>query len=380
MEKVKFAAKNKSEMLCIMKQKIDEYFKNHHTTQFANAAMKFKIILWLSLWAISIVALYTTRGNPWLTLAIGFGHMLTHVMIAFNIAHDANHGAISPNAKVNRLLSYSLDLIGVSSELWRYNHNQQHHTFVNIEGHDNSVEGYKIFKFCPAAPYYPWHKYQHIYAPIIYSISTLNYVTTKDFKLLKEYTETKGGKEAKQSGFVSRFIAWKVFYYAYVIFIPIFLFKLSALAVIGYFVLGHVLNGALLAFIFQTGHLTIGTSYPEVKNNIVEKNWAVHIVETTGDYGPKSFLLQWLCGAINIHVIHHLFPRICHTHYRRLVPIIKDAVREAGYEYKEFPSFYNALTSHLHELKILGSPEFEAQRQTQLVAERQMMSEQQMAS
>lgn len=363
MEKVKFAAKNKSEMLTVMKLRIDEYFKRNNSTQYANAAMKFKIILWLSLWAITLTALYVTRVNAWATLTIGFLHMLTHVMIAFNIAHDANHGAVSSSKKINRLLSYSLDLIGVSSELWRYNHNQQHHTFVNVEGHDNSVEGYKIFKFCPTAPYYPWHKYQHIYAPLIYSISTLNYVTTKDFKLLKEYMSTNGGKEAAASGLMFRFIACKLFYYSYVILIPIFVLKLSVVAVLGYFLLGHILNGALLAFIFQTGHLTIGTSYPEVKNNQIEKNWAVHIIESTGDYGPKSFLLQWLCGAINIHIIHHLFPRICHTHYRKLLPIIKETIKEAGYEYKEFPSFSNAVVSHLKELRTLGSPEFEAQRQ-----------------
>ncbi len=105
MEKVKFAAKNKSEMLTVMKLRIDEYFKRNNSTQYANAAMKFKIILWLSLWAITLTALYVTRVNAWATLTIGFLHMLTHVMIAFNIAHDANHGAVSSSKKINRLLT-----------------------------------------------------------------------------------------------------------------------------------------------------------------------------------------------------------------------------------------------------------------------------------
>jgi linoleoyl-CoA desaturase len=369
MDKVKFSAKNKSEMFSLMKLRIDDYFKRTNTSQFANAAMKFKIVLWLSLWLVSIVAVYFTWGNPLLTFTIGFLHMFTQVMIAFNIAHDANHGSVFASGKLNRLLSYSMDLIGCNSELWRFNHNQQHHTFVNVDGHDNSVEGYKLFRFCPTQPHYSYQRFQHLYAPLIYSISTLNYVTVKDFKLLKQYVTTNGGKNAVTTGFMVRFLAWKLFYFAYLIFVPIFVFKLSVAAVVLYFVLGHVLNGALLAFIFQTGHITIGTSFPEVHNNVIEKNWAVHIVETTGDYAAKSFLLQWLCGAINIHVIHHLFPKICHTHYRALTPIIKQTVEEFGYEFREFPTFGNALASHIKELKMLGNPEYEVNQQMQLEAQ-----------
>ncbi len=358
MEKVKFASGNKSQLLSLMKQRIDQYFKTNNISQYANAAMKFKIALWLSLWLISIVALYFTSGNAWLTFFVGFFHMFTHVMIAFNIAHDANHGALSPNAKTNRLFAYSLDLIGSNSELWRFSHNQQHHTFVNIDGHDGSVEGYKLFRFCPAAPRYWYHRYQHLYAPVIYGISTINYVTGKDFKLLKQYVQTNGGKDAANIGFMARLIAWKLFYFGYLIILPIFVFKLSIPAVIAFFLSGHILDGSLLAFIFQTGHITNGTSYPEVENNQIDKNWAVHIVETTGDYAAKSFWMQWFCGAINIHVIHHLFPKICHTHYRKLAPLIKRAAQDLGIEYKEFPTFYDAVASHFNELKMLGTEDY----------------------
>ena len=343
-------------MFSLMKSRIDVYFKQQKTTQFANGAMKFKIALWLTLWLVSIIAVYFTWGNPLLTFTIGFFHMFTQVMIAFNIAHDANHGAIFASGKLNRLFSSSMDLIGCNSEVWRFNHNQQHHTFVNVDGQDNSVEGYKLFRFCPSQPHFAYQRYQHLYAPLIYSISTLNYVTVKDFKLLKQYVSTNSGKNAVTTGFMVRFFAWKLFYFAYLIFIPIFVFKLSVAAVVLYFVLGHMLNGALLAFIFQTGHITEGTSFPEVHNHTIDKNWAVHIVETTGDYAAKGFLLQWLVGAINIHVIHHLFPKICHTHYQALTPIIKQTVEECGYEFREFPSFYNAIASHIQELKMLGNP------------------------
>jgi len=53
-----------------------------------------------------------------------------------------------------------------------------------------------------------------------------------------------------------------------------------------------------------------------------------------------------------------LFPKICHTHYKTLAPIIKKAAEESGVEYREFPSFYAAVASHFNELKMLGTGDY----------------------
>ena len=54
--------------------------------------------------------------------------------IGFGIQHDANHGAYSSRAAVNRVMAMTLDMLGASSYLWRVKHNLSHHTYTNIDG------------------------------------------------------------------------------------------------------------------------------------------------------------------------------------------------------------------------------------------------------
>jgi linoleoyl-CoA desaturase len=65
--------------------------------------------------------------------------------------------------------------------------------------------------------------------------------------------------------------------------------------------------------------------------------------------------LTWLVGGINIHVIHHLLPNICHIHYADITPILKETVAEFNLDYREHHSFSSAVYSHLHTLKVMGS-------------------------
>src|SRR5207245_9896074 len=48
--------------------------------------------------------------------------------VGFSVMHAANHGGTSSSARMNGILSFTLDLIGGSSFLWRRKHNVLHHT------------------------------------------------------------------------------------------------------------------------------------------------------------------------------------------------------------------------------------------------------------
>ncbi len=121
-----------------------------------------------------------------------------------------------------------------------------------------------------------------------------------------------------------------------------------------YFLLGQFLNGITLVFVFLTGHLTEDTNFPVPEDGNIENNWAVHVVETTSDYSPKSRVLSWFTGCLNLHVAHHLFPKVCHVHYKHITPIIKSVAFKHGLEYREMPSFRYAVGSHFKLLKELG--------------------------
>jgi len=334
------------------RQSINQYFATRNRSFNGNLEMALKCTFWICFWMFSWGLVILFKNNFWIAFMAGLLHMFTHVMLAFNITHDANHFAIFKTKRFNVLLGYLVELIGCNRTLWILAHNQDHHTFINIIEHDNSVEGHKLIRLCPQDKWLKHHKYQWIYAPIIYGLTTLNYVTMRDFKMMLIYHSK--SKINLSAGFVLELILFKLLYFSYLIAVPIFIFDVNPQLVFGYFLLGHFINGIFLAFVFLIGHMTEDTDYPNVRDGAIQTNWAVHVIKTTGDYATRTKFMQWFVGGINMHVVHHLFPHICHVHYKNISPILKEVALRHGYKYREIPTFWSAIRSHILLLKTLG--------------------------
>jgi linoleoyl-CoA desaturase len=125
--------------------------------------------------------------------------------------------------------------------------------------------------------------------------------------------------------------------------------------VLGAWVFMHILPGLTFALIFQVTHVYEGTTFPipDDEGNI-DNNYALHVLETTADFSRHSKLGSWLMGGINIHVIHHIFPKVCHVHYGALTKILKKTCDDFGIEYQENPDFWTALKKHYLILKHLS--------------------------
>jgi len=338
-----------------LKKEVNGYFTVNNITHYSNSEMITKCIFWIALWFASWTAIIYFKDQFYLAVGIGILHMFTHLMIAFNIAHDANHMALFSSKKMNNFFGYFMEVLGCNKKLWIITHNQEHHTFINIHEYDNNIDGYKLLRLSPGDKWFSYHRFQWLYATLIYGLSTLNYATFRDIKMIIRYVKSDKLKVSK--AFIFEFLFFKVIYYSYLFAIPILVFNASFKLVLAYFLLGHFVNGIFLVYVFLTGHLTETTSYPEVNEQTIDNNWAVHVVQTTGDYAPKSKIFSWFIGSLNLHVAHHLFPTICHVHYKNISPIIKRVVEKHGYVYREIPSFWSALYSHFTLLKALGKPE-----------------------
>ena len=81
----------------------------------------------------------------------------------FNIMHDSNHGSYSKNKTINRILGYTMDLIGSSHTLWKQKHNILHHTYTNIAEADNDIEVGPLLRLHPSQGRSFIHRFQHIY-------------------------------------------------------------------------------------------------------------------------------------------------------------------------------------------------------------------------
>jgi linoleoyl-CoA desaturase len=117
----------------------------------------------------------------------------------------------------------------------------------------------------------------------------------------------------------------------------------------------HYITGFILAVIFQPAHVIEGTEYPvpDDKGNM-ENNWAIHQLHTTTNFGHREKMFSWYVGGLNYQVEHHLFPNICHVHYRKIACIVKKTAEEFGLPYKSKDTFLQALIAHGRILKSLG--------------------------
>jgi linoleoyl-CoA desaturase len=122
----------------------------------------------------------------------------------------------------------------------------------------------------------------------------------------------------------------------------------------------HFIAGFILTCIFQTAHVMPTSEYPlPDANGQLENSWAIHQLKTTTNYAPKSVFFSWFVGGLNFQVEHHLFPNICHVHYKRISGIVKETAQEYNLPYYYRDSFMSALWQHTKMLRTLGNKDLQ---------------------
>jgi linoleoyl-CoA desaturase len=254
------------------------------------------------------------------------------------------------------MMGNTLNLLGGNASLWRMQHNTLHHTFTNIDGVDEDINGRSFLRFSPHQPVKKMNRYQHIYAWGFYTLLTLNWVMVSDFFRVFRYREKgliKNKKELRKE--LTQLIFWKSLYYAYAIVLPILLVPVAPWVTILGFVIMHMVAGFILSVVFQMAHVMTEAAYPVPdETNTLPNSWAIHQIETTINFAPKSKLISWLVGGLNYQIEHHLFSNISHVHYKKLSVIVEETAHEFGVAYRSHPTFARALREHTKMLRQLG--------------------------
>ncbi len=347
------------EFVKVLHQRVNGFFRTHNRTRYANAEMVIKSIVVLSMlfgpYFLMVLGVVT---NVWLIflcwIIMGFGT----AAVGFSVMHDANHGAYSRNKTVNKIVGSIMYFIGGNPVNWQIQHNVLHHTFTNVDGMDEDIDAGKILRFSPKQEYYSFHRYQHIYAWFLYGLMTHMWITTKDFKQLKRYKDNglleKHGRTYR--GAMTELILTKALYYVFILVIPLLVVNIAWYWTILFFLIMHFIEGLTLSLVFQTAHVMEHTEFPEpdVNTSKFENNWAIHQLQTTMNFAPKSRVFAWFIGGLNYQVEHHLFPNICHIHYPKLSKIVRETAQEFGLPYHVKPTFMGALVEHARMLRQLG--------------------------
>lgn len=341
-----------------LNMRVRDYFKESGKSKFANNTMVFKSIFMVALYLIPygflVSGLITSAPMLYLMWAVmGFGM----AGIGLSIMHDANHGAYSKNQTVNKWMGNLIVLVGGSPYNWRIQHNVLHHTFTNIDGLDEDLDSGPILRFSPHQELRSHHKYQYIYAWALYSLLTLMWSTTKDWRQIFRYNEKDLIKTQKMTfkRMLLEQLSFKVFYTIVFFVVPFLVVPLPWYAILGGILMMHAIAGVTLAAIFQPAHVVPETDFPlpDDEGNM-ENNWAIHQLLTTTNFAPNSKLFSWYVGGLNFQIEHHLFPNVCHVHYKTISKIVKKTASEFNLPYYSKPTFFEAISSHTKMLYQLG--------------------------
>ena len=324
-----------------------------------NQSMKWKSVAIISMYLVpyALMVAGLGAGNLWLFYGLWLMMGVGMVGIGCSIMHDSNHDSYSGSKGLNKYLAKIIILVGGYDVTWRLQHNVLHHTYTNIEGLDHDIDAGILLRFSPNTKRYSFHRFQHIYAWFLYGLLTIQWATIKDFRQVIEYEKLGLLKKEKLTlkQALWQVALYKLIYYTFILVIPMAFAGVAWYHVLLAFAAMHFLGGLMLSAIFQLAHVMEECEFPQPnQDRKMENNWAVHQMLNTANFAPRSKVMAWFIGGLNHQVEHHLFPYICHVHYKNIAPIVKQTAQEFNVPYYEQPTLWSAIVEHTRMLKKLG--------------------------
>jgi linoleoyl-CoA desaturase len=281
---------------------------------------------------------------------------ISYTALAFTIGHDTGHKTVFKNTKIDSVIYWiTYNLLGIPPYIWNYSHNIIHHPNVNIETFDMDIDRNPILRLTPMTPLKSVHKYQHIYCFFLYPLFFFNKFFLNDFNYLKKIESRHfiNNKKHPLSRKIEH-IVMKAAYLFMMVGIPTIYSGHSFLTVLTTYVLFMMVMSVFIGLTLASAHLNIGTLFLEKpENENIHVSFSELQIKTAIDFSPTSKFWGFLCGGINAHVAHHLFPKICSDHYPEITKMIKASCEKYGIEYREM-NILQLWKSHLDYLKILG--------------------------
>jgi linoleoyl-CoA desaturase len=340
-----------------VKAEVGAYFEQNRLSRHANPAMVVKTVvlsaLYFGAYGLIVSGLLPL---PWMWVAC-FVMGIGMAGIGFSVTHDALHGAYSASPRVNQVIGRLFDTLGANGYMWQITHNGIHHTWTNIQGFDEDLEVSPLIRLSPHTPFKPIHRFQHIFAFVAYSLATVFWVFVKDYKyFLQRDLGPYRNKQHPRSEWLF-LIASKALYYFAMIAVPLLVLEITWWQLLIGFLTVHLTGGLILGVIFQLAHVVEPTEHlEEDAAGAMKGAWMLYQMRTTNNFARESRLLSWYVGGLNYQIEHHLFPRVCHVHYRQLSPIVERLAKKHGVPYHSCPTLWHAIRSHYRMLKRFGDP------------------------
>lgn len=339
-----------------LRQQVNSYFATNGLPQTATPFMWVKVFVFVSqYWLFWSLLAFHAWSIP-VTILLFVGLAATTIFVAFNVSHDAVHDALSGRRWLDHLIFYfTFNFLGPNAYLWRIRHVNAHHFFVNVPGSDMDIEGTSLLRVAPHIRWRPWHRFQHLYCGLFYSLFTLHWVFVKDFKIIRMKSFGSMTDLKHPWWRFAEMVLWKIVYVGYMILIPMAFLPHSTLAIVLGFIAFHLLTSFSLLVLFAMSHIALESHYViRGEEGHVDHSFLEHQLLTSVDYNSQNPVMGFFLGGFNNHVAHHMFPAICSVHYIPLTRLIKESAARHGLPYHD-RTFWSLARSHFALMKELGS-------------------------
>ncbi|MCO5586961.1 hypothetical protein L7F22_040906 [Adiantum nelumboides] len=362
---LEYESPGKEDFYLTLKTRVENYFHKLQINPRMHPHMLIKSFLIIFCFILSYYMTFfgSQKFGPSVFFAIVAGLMAAE--IGMSIQHDANHGSYTKWRRLGYLMSITIDLVGVSSFMWRQQHVVGHHSFTNVNGYDPDIRVLKpnVWRLTREQPRRTHHNFQHIYLPLLYGILALKSVLYDDF--VSYFMGSIGFVKIPKMTTLELSIFWgtKVAYAVYMFLLPGLFSHYSTRDIICLYVVMQLVFGWVLAFLFQVAHVVEEAAFPVVDSSnghpMLPRGWAASQVSSTANFSPASTFWMHVTGGLNHQIEHHLFPGICHIYYPEIHPIVKMTCKEFNVPYHCFPTLWAALAAHLRYLKKAGAKSFD---------------------
>lgn len=354
----RFSRKESQEFFQTLNNRVNQYFKDRKMPKTGNWKLYLKTVVMFTLLVAPYVLIFSLNINDWFKLLLSIVIGIGMAGVGMNVMHDGNHGSFSKHRWINNIMGGSIYILAGNVFNWKVQHNVLHHTYTNIQNHDEDLEAGVVLRFSKHAKWHPHHRFQHIYSVFLYGLLTLKWAVFSDFSQLTRYQKRNlsyANSKSHELQWIGLIIS-KLVYFTIWIVLPIVLFNIVWWKVLIGFVVMHYTAGLILSLVFQLAHI-IGEAdmpLPDDQTGSMKNSWAVHQLMTTVNFSTKNRIVNWFTGGLNHQIEHHIFPNISHIHYTKISEIVKKTAQEFNLPYNEYKTTRSAILSHFKFLKQMG--------------------------
>ncbi|KAF0711806.1 Aste57867_5064 [Aphanomyces stellatus] len=343
-----------------LRKRVGDYFKQNKLDHQAGFAGFWRMVVVVAVAAVAFYAMIFSRIYPIRVLAAAvFG--ICQALPLLHVMHDSSHAAFTNKPIIHEFAGrLCMDWFAGASMVWWMNqHVIGHHIYTNVAGADPDLPANfvsKLRRLVERQVLHPVYAYQHVYLPLLYGFVSMM-IRIQD--VTDTFCSLTNGPIRVNPPSVFQWVSLlcsKSFWVFYRICIPLAVFQVPPSTFWPLFIVAELVFGWHLSFSIQVSSISTEctvTNSNEVKM-VLDDEWSVSQVKSSLDYSHGSWLTTFFTGALNYHVVHHLFPSVSQYHYPAIAPIVQQVCNEYGVRYPQLPTFAAALVAHINFLKDMG--------------------------